>query len=151
MESLSEKAIAIKQLLLQAYKEKLFADADLMNGEGKNKNEFSKAFLTGMNKQTSLAAKGINTEVLTMIRTRFILDWFENYAAKFPFRLFEFQQQLIREGMFEAYNQWLFGTTENLPAYDNWTKTHPEEYNDFNKFQKSRIFKMPKGEHYQVN
>ncbi len=149
MESLSERGEAMKEQLLQAWKEKLFADADLMQGEEKNKNEFVKAFLQGMSKQSSLAGKGINTEVLTMIRTRFILDWYENYAVKFPFRLFDYQQQLIREGLFDAYNQWLFGATENLAAYDNWTKTHAEEYNGFNVFQRSRVFKMPPGQHYQ--
>lgn len=151
MESLSERGAAMKEQLLQFYKEKLFADADLMQGEEKNKSEFAKAYLQGMSKQASLSGKGINTEVLTMIRTRFILDWYENNAAKFPFRLFDFQQQLIREGMFDAYNQWLFGATENLAAYDNWTKTHPEEYNGFNVFQRSRVFKMPPGQHYQEN
>jgi tetratricopeptide (TPR) repeat protein len=151
MESLSERGMAMKEQLLEAYKEKLFADADLMKGEEKSKNDFVKAFLQGMGKQASLAGKGINTEVLTMIRTRFILDWYENNAAKFPFRLFDFQQQLIREGMFDAYNQWLFGSTENLAAYDNWTKTHAEEYNGFNAFQRSRVFKMPPGQHYQEN
>jgi tetratricopeptide (TPR) repeat protein len=151
MESLSERGAAMKEQLLQAWKEKLFADADLMQGEEKNKSEFAKVFLQGMNKQSSLAGKGINTEVLTMIRTRFILDWYENNATKFPFRLFDYQQQLIREGMFEAYNQWLFGATENLAAYDNWTKTHSEEYKDFNAFQRSRVFKMPTGQHYQEN
>ncbi len=151
MESLSERGATMKEQLLQLYKEKLFADADLMKGEEKNKNEFAKAFLQGMSKQSSLASKGINTEVLTMIRTRFLLDWYEKNAAKYPFRLFDYQLQLIREGMFDAYNQWLFGATENLAAYDNWTKTHAEEYNGFNIFQRSRIFKMPAGQHYQAN
>ncbi len=151
MESLSERGAAMKEQLLQVYKEKVFADADLMKGEEKNKSEFAKAFLQVMSKQSSLAGKGINTEVLTMIRTRFILDWYEKNAAKFPFRLFDYQQQLIREGMFDAYNQWLFGATENLAAYDNWTKTHAEEYNSFNVFQRSRVFKMPAGQHYQEN
>ena len=151
MESLSERGAAMREQLLQAWKEKLFADADLMKGEEKNKSEFAKAFLQGMSKQATLTGKGINTEVLTMIRTRFILDWYEKNAAKFPFRLFDYQQQLIREGMFDAYNQWLFGATENLAAYDNWTKTHAEEYNGFNSFQRSRVFKMPPGQHYQEN
>jgi tetratricopeptide (TPR) repeat protein len=151
MESLGERGAAMKQQLLQTYKEKLFADADLMKGEEKNKSEFAKAFLQGMGKQASLANKGITTEVLTMVRTRFILDWYENNATKYPFRLFDYQQQLIREGMFDAYNQWLFGTSENLAAYDNWTKNHSEEYNGFNAFQRSRIFRMPAGQHYQVN
>ena len=151
MESLSERGAAMREQLLQAWKEKLFADADLMKGEEKNKSEFAKAFLQGMSKQASLAGKGINTEVLTMIRTRFILDWYEKNAIKYPFRLFDYQQQLIREGMFDAYNQWLFGAIENLAAYENWTKAHAEEYNGFNSFQRSRVFKMPLGQHYQEN
>jgi Tfp pilus assembly protein PilF len=150
MESLGERGAAMKQMLLQGYKEKLFADADLMKGEEKNKSEFARAFLQSLSKQASLTNKGITTETLTMIRTRFILDWYENYAAKYPFKLFDFQRQLLQEGMFDAYNQWLFGPVENLAAYDNWTKTHAEEYNAFDTFQHSRVFKMPPGQYYQV-
>ena len=149
MESLSERGASMKELLLQGYKEKLFADADILKGEEKNKSEFAKAFLQGIGKQSSLINNGINTETLTMIRSRFILDWYETNAAKYPFKLFDFQRQLLQEGMFDAYNQWLFGTSENLAAYDNWTKAHAEEYEAFSKFQKSRIFKMPAGQYYQ--
>jgi tetratricopeptide (TPR) repeat protein len=151
MESLGERGAAMRELLLQGYKEKLFADADVSTGQEKTKSEFAKAFIAGMNKQAPLTSKGVNTEVLTMIRTRFILDWYENNAAKYPFRLFDYQRQLLTEGMFEAYNQWLFGPTENLAAYDNWTRTHAEEYNGFNTFQRSRVFRMPTGQYYQVN
>ncbi|HEV8283930.1 MAG TPA: hypothetical protein VGQ09_06455 [Chitinophagaceae bacterium] len=149
MESLSDRGAAMKQLLLDAYKEKLFADANMMAGQVKNKNEFEKAFLDCMNKQSSLANHGITTETLTMIRTRFILEWFDKYAAKFPYKLFDYQRQLLQEGIFTAYNEWLFGTVENLAAYDNWTKAHDEEYKNFTAFQKTRVFKMPAGQYYQ--
>jgi tetratricopeptide (TPR) repeat protein len=150
MESLSERGAAMKQLLLQGYKEKLFANPDLLQGEEKNKSEFAKAFLTEMGKQSSLTSKGVTIETLTMIRTRFILGWFTNNAAKYPFRLFDYQQQLIRDGLFEAYNQWLFGPVENLAAYDNWTKTHAENFSSFTAFQKNRVFRIPQGQYYQV-
>ena len=149
MESLTERAVAMKELLLNGYKEKLFAEVDVMKDQDKVKSEFAKAFLQTMSKQSVVANRGITTETLTMIRTRFILDWYKNYAAKYPFKLFDFQQQLLKEGMFEAYNQWLFGTIESLPLYDNWTKTHSESYNKFTAFQKSRVFKMPLGQYYQ--
>jgi len=149
MESLTERGAAMKQLLLKGYKEKLFAEADLMKGEEKNKSEFAKAFLQSMNKQSSLAGKGITVETLTMIRSRFILDWYTATASRFPFKLFDFQRQLLQDGMFEAYNQWLFGPVENLTAYDDWTKTHAEQYTAFNNFQKTRVFKMPAGQYYQ--
>ena len=151
MESLSQRGLAMKQQLLSAYKEKLFADADLLKGEEKNKSEFAKAFLQTMGKQSSLANKGITTETLTMIRTRFILDWYQSYATKYPLRLFDYQQQLLKEGMFEAYNQWLFGTAENLAAYDSWSKTHADQYEAFTNFQKNRVFRMPAGQYYKVN
>ena len=80
MESLTERAAAMKQLLLDAYKQKLFADPDLLKDADKNKNGFVKAYLECMNKQSSLANRGITTETLTMIRTRFILDWLPSTA-----------------------------------------------------------------------
>lgn len=150
MESLTERGAAMKDLLLKGYKEKLFADPDLLKGVENNKSAFAKAFLECMNKQSSLAAKGITTESLMMIRTRFILEWFDKYAARFPYKLFDYQQQLLREGMFEAYNQWLFGTVENLAAYDTWTRVHTDEYNSFSSFQKTRIFRVPPGQYYQA-
>jgi hypothetical protein len=52
--------------------------------------------------------------------------------------------------MFEAYNQWLFGTVENLTAYDSWTRAHADEYKGFVAFQKSRIFRIPVGQYYQA-
>lgn len=149
MESRTERGASMKELLLKAYKEKLFAEADLMKGEEKNKSEFAKAFLQTMAKQSSIANQGLNVETLTMIRSRFILDWFANQAAKFPYKLFDFQRQLLQEGMFEAYNQWLFGPVENLAAYDQWTRTHAEAFEAFNRFQSNRVFRMPGGQYYK--
>ena len=150
MESLSERGAAMKRLLLDGYKEKMFAEANIVADQDKNKNEFSKAFLECMSKQSSLANHGITAETLTMIRSRFILEWFDKYASRFPYKLFDYQRQLLQEGMFSAYNQWLFGVVENLASYDNWTKTHDEEYKNFNAFQKTRVFRMPAGQYYQT-
>ena len=146
IEPLSAYSQEIKNVLLEGYK-KLFADVDLEKGNTE-KNNFTTAFLKTMNKQSAAAAGGINAESLTMIRTRFILDWYANYANKFPFKLFELQHQLLQEGMFDAYNQWIFAAAQNLPAYQNWTTTHTEEYNDLTRFQKGRIFKIPGGQYY---
>ncbi|MEP6710812.1 MAG: tetratricopeptide repeat protein [Ferruginibacter sp.] len=147
MEPLSNKAPEIKQLLLDGYK-KLFTEADLEQSN-KDKNLFVKAYLQAINKQTPVASSGINTESLSMIRTRFILEWYNNSANKYPFKLFEYQQQLLREGIFDAYNQWLFGPVENLSAYQNWVSIHNTENKEFIDFQRGRIFKIPKGQHYQ--
>lgn len=147
IEPIGRNTPEIKDILVDSYK-KLFVNVNLQQNDN-DKSPFEKAFLDCMNKQSSVAALGINTETLTMIRTRFILEWSNNYKTKFPFRLFEYQQQLLREGMFDAYNQWIFGSSENLSAYQNWTVTHKEEYTSFANFQKGRVYKVPAGQTYK--
>jgi len=140
LEAQTGRTAEIKNTLLNSYK-KLFANAGVFTNS-KNKNEFELAFLQTMYKQNALASSGINPETLTMIRTRFILDWYNNFAQKFPYRLFDYHLQLLREGMFDAYNQWIFGPAQNLVAYQQWTANHTIEYNEFVQFQKGRVFKM---------
>ena len=105
-------------------------------------------FVSNNLKQNNVVINGLNAETLTMLRTRFILDWNQTYAKKFPFRLFERQEQYLQEGLFPAYNQWIFGASQNLAGYQNWISTHAEEYAAFNKFQQVRIFKVPDGQYY---
>jgi len=148
IEPSSTLAPEVKNILLEDYK-KLFAEPDLENEKNNpEKNIFTQAFLKTMNKQSSLVASGINTESLTMLRTRFILDWFNDYGSKFPFKLFELQRQLLQEGMFNAYNQWIFTAAQNLPAYQNWISVNAGQYNELTRFQKGRIFKIPTGQFY---
>jgi len=146
MEPLNKSTPEIKSILLESYK-KLFVDTD-PNKENKETGKFADAFLQTMKKQSLVASGGINPETLTMIRTRFILDWFHDYADKYPNRLFEQHRQLLQEGLFEAYNQWLFGTAQNLAAYQTWINTHSTDYNEFARFQKGRIYKVPTGQYY---
>lgn len=146
MEPLSSKAPEIKELLLEGYK-KLFSTATL-DVNAKDNSAFVKAFLKNMNNQSNIVSAGISTETLSMLRTRFVLEWFNTHGNP-AFKLFAYQQQLLREGLFEAYNQWLFGSTQNLSAYQQWINTHASEYNEFMQFQKGRIFKIPNGEYYK--
>ncbi len=147
MEPLSKSMPEIKSIVLESYK-RLYAEAD-WNKASKDGNKFADAFLQTAKKQSLVASGGISPETLTMIRTRFILDWFHDYATKYPSRLFELQQQLLQEGMFDAYNQWLFGTVQNLAAYQNWITTHSADYSEFSRFQKGRIYKVPTGQYYR--
>lgn len=137
----------VKNILLEGYK-KLFAEANLEKNN-KDNNAFATAYLKTMNKQSSVVNTGITTETLTMLRTRFILEWEANgSASKYPFRLFQLHKQYIQEGLFDAYNQWVFATADNLPAYQAWTTTHAKEYNALNRFLQDRIFKIPAGQYY---
>ena len=147
MEPFGNRTPEIKKILLESYK-KLFTDDGVTAPAGTAPNQFSETFLRIMKKQSSVVTTGITPETLTMVRVRFILDWYSENENKFPFRLFEQQRQLLQSGTFEAYNQWLFGSVQNLTAYQNWTNTHATEYNEFTRFQKGRIFKIPSGQYY---
>jgi len=142
----SNKIPEMKELLLESYK-KLFSEPDLEKNN-KDKNTFVRAYLQSMNKQSFLASQGINVETLTMIRTRFILDWFNSSNKKFPNRLFEDHRKLLQEGLFEAYNQWLFGSVQNLAGFQNWTTMHNAEFSTFSEFLKNRTFSIPTGQYY---
>ena len=149
MESYAIRTAEIKTLLYDGYK-KLFADADLLKSyKPKNKNDFELAFLNSMNAQSPKAATGINPQKLIEIRKGFIENWNEINAKKFPFRLFEYQQQLIKLNMFDAYNQWIFGSAISADQYQNWIKNNKEAYDAFSNFQKGRVFKLPKDQYYQ--
>ena len=148
LESYSKRTAEIKDLLLDGYK-KLFADVNLLSKQ-ETKNPFVASYLATMSKNGSQVQQGITPESLTVLRTRFVLDWFDKEADKFPFRLFEYQRQLLKEGMFDAYNQWIFGAAQNLPAFQNWTSAHSTSYNQFTGFQKGRVFKLPAKQYYQT-
>jgi tetratricopeptide (TPR) repeat protein len=136
----------VKNILFEGYK-KLFTDANIEKNN-KDKSPFTIAYLKAMNKQSSLVAAGINTETLITIRTRFILEWDEYAATKFPYKLFQLHKQYIEAGLFNAYNQWVFATEQNMPAYQKWITDNPKEYAALNRFLQDRMFKVPPGQYY---
>ncbi|MBX2889152.1 MAG: tetratricopeptide repeat protein [Ferruginibacter sp.] len=144
----SKNAPEVKELILNGYK-KLFTETDL--DKVSTNNKFEKAFLATMAKQSSPVSLGISPDVLTMVRTRFLLDWEndDNKLKTFPFHLFEVQKQFLKEGLFEAYNQWLFGSTYNLAGFQTWVELHKDEYDTFLKKMRTGVFKMPVGQYYK--
>ena len=149
MESYSTRTAEMKTLLLESYKRILLLLSD-PNKQSKNTNDFSSAVLNVLAKNSNTMMNGVTTESLIMFRTRFLLDWYHDVKERFPFRLFEHQRQLLQEGMFEAYNYWIFEAPSNLASFENWTKNNAASYAEFTRFQKSKIFKVPVGQFYKA-
>jgi tetratricopeptide (TPR) repeat protein len=147
LESLSTRTAEIKSMLADAYK-KFFLNVNTPATPGAKANAFETAYRTILAKQSDLTATGVTADNLTMIRTRFLLEWFDGPGKKFPHKLFEQQQWMVKEGLFEAYNQWVFGVTGNIVAFQNWTATHAEAYATFTKYHRNRTFKVPEGQYY---
>lgn len=146
LETNTSRTAEVKNILLEGYK-KLYASINLLENT-RSLNKFETAFLNTMNKQNILVTRGINAETLTMIRTRFILDWDQRFSDEFPYILFSLQKELLRQGLFPAYNQWLFGAAQNLSHYQAWISRHSDEYKAFQQYLQKRNFSVPEGQFY---
>ena len=153
MESLTTRTPEIKALLMDSYKKLYSRDENLeplATKKGHPVNEFENAVRAVWKANASALSGGITAGSLTAMRSRFILDWYSKYATQFPFRLFDYQRQLLQQGMFEAYNQWIFGFAEDEKTYNAWVSAHNSEFNTWYSFARGRVFKMPQGQYYQT-
>jgi hypothetical protein len=57
-------------------------------------------------------------------------------------------QYLMREGMFDAYNQWLFGASTEPNAFQWWINNNKEQYGRYVDYQRNKLFRMPANQHY---
>ena len=148
MESYTVRTAEMKNVLLDAYKKFYLQKPDPQAGK-KRSAGFQQTVADMLMEQADQASLGITAESLTMIRTRFLLAWQQQMAGKYPHKLFDQQQFLLREGMFEAYNQWIFGPVSNMAQYQQWANANAGKVNDFSYYQKNRVFRMPAGQNYQ--
>lgn len=109
---------------------------------------FEEAVLQTYESLTPVISDGISTENLVMLRTRFLMDWVPHYRKTYPCTLFFWQDDLIRNGKFETYNEWLFGETESPPEYETWNKFHDGEITRFKKWQATHPLLPTKAECY---
>lgn len=141
IESYTVRTAEVKSLVLDAYKKILYLGI-------KGTNDFEKEVIRQLGSTTEI----LTAYRLSAIRTKFILNWFHNHLhEKYPFRLFEQQRFLIQEGMFDAYNQWLFGIAVDPFQYKTWVDNNLVEANNFKQFQEGRVFKLITGQYYQPN
>lgn len=147
LESYSTRTAEIKMQMLESYK-RVFAGVEPKKHFIKATTPFETSYLETLRKQSAATTTGITPETLLIIRTRFVFDWFSSVNKKFPFQLFDHLQYLLREGMFEAYNHWLFGPVADPEGYQFWIRVHQDEHARFSTYQRNKLFRMPAGQHY---
>jgi len=150
IESYSAHTALIKVKLFDAYK-KLFS-GDVLDKLVANpaNTAFQKAWYNNITTASSVTKNGVTAETLGALRTRFILNWFytkQNETT--PFYLFNHFHYLIKEGLFDAYNQWVFGETASADDYQLWINTHTKEQSFFKVYQQNKLYKQPAGEYYK--
>jgi tetratricopeptide (TPR) repeat protein len=130
IEQQTPRSYEVREMLLNAYKKVYYTvpSGDIpkysKNIKQENTSGFESTVRSAMSKLAPVVSDGVNTENLTMLRTRFAMDWSAVYSKRYPFSLFAFHDKMLRMGYFEAYNEWLFGKVENAQQHEAWLKFH---------------------------
>jgi tetratricopeptide (TPR) repeat protein len=154
MEQQTPRSFETREILLNAYKKIYYTvpQGDIpkysKNAKQETVNSFEAAVLAGLMKLSPVVSDGVTTENLTMLRTRFAMDWIANNTNKYPFALFTQYDKMLRNGYFEAYNAWLFGKVENAQQHEAWLKFHAEAMPAFEAWQKQNKLKPASGDFY---
>jgi tetratricopeptide (TPR) repeat protein len=144
IESLSSRTTEVKAILTDLYK-KIASPGYLAS----RNNPFAFAVAGSFSRQTAVNTT-MTVASLTSLRMGFIKDWYQQNNSRFPYKLFEYHDQLIKEGLFEAYNQWLFGSFINVDAYNAWIEANKEKMAALQQFTSGRVYKIPAGQYYQT-
>lgn len=150
IESFSGRTAEIRDTVTAEYAA-LFATPDVLQGYVDNGQPFEQAVAKTFQKFSDMVNGGVTPESLFALRGQFIVNWFNSDNGKtYPFKLFERQQQLLKLGIFEAYNQWMFASY-NQSQFKNWAQMHDGLIKEFSRFQKASMFRVPEGEYYAHN
>lgn len=142
----SKRTIEIKKMMVDAYRQLFTPGKDdvLPSFNSKNNNEaevksFDDVFKKAIMEGTSAISDGLNTENLIMLRTRFMMSWYKDYSINYPFTLFTYENKMLHDGVYDAYNQWLFGAIDNSAEFSTWVKVNSKTYSDFENWRKKNL------------
>lgn len=143
LEPYAQRTIEVKKLMVDAYR-MLFSpgkDERLPTFQSSNNMEdgnisFSHIYRKLMLQAAPAISEGLSTENLIMLRTRFMLHYTKDYAINYPFTLLTYLDKMLHEGVFDAYNQWLFGAIDNSQEFTAWVKNNNKVYSDFESWRK---------------
>jgi len=120
----------LKKLLFDGYKKMSDNSANTylsQNNKTKNRpaaHDFKELVNVTYAPLFAVMIDGNNAENLTMLRARFLIDWFPENDQKYPCSLFRYLDGLVRNGYFDVYNEWLFGKAGNVNEYTAWNTFH---------------------------
>lgn len=109
---------------------------------------FEHAVLYTYSRLSQAVAEGFTAENLTMLRTRFSIEWQSLFHHKYPYALFKYYEMLLSEGHFDAYNQWLFGKADNASQFEAWKKFHQDAIPALDKWAEESKLRLSKTDSY---
>lgn len=77
-----------------------------------------------------LGEQTLDLNSLASIRKKFIENYFKKDAEEYPNVLFQFHKQMLDNGVFDAYNYYLF-QIGNQEEFNQWKESHQKEFEEF--------------------
>ncbi len=155
-EKYSYRTEEIKRLVFDAYKQMIsYQQLKQLAGDEKfkntfvSKNEFEKTMISLYTKLNDVVLGGINIDNISIMRAYFLVEWQNKYDDIYPHALFRIQKNLIDNGYFETYNQWLFGKVNNEKAFIQWVQKNAKAFENFETYYKNSFYKPNSDELYQ--
>lgn len=164
LERYTNRTTDMKKMLLATYKSIInssitlsltspLPDTDQQGTNGfstLNKPDFKTAVLTTLGKSANtLINRGVTPETLIMTRIKFLLNWNHFYKLVYPYALFDYFGDLLHQGLFEAYNQWVFGPAASPAVYKGWVRKNEQLMHRLINFMNNRSLQPRSGEFYQ--
>lgn len=153
-EPLTKRGEEMRILILDAYQKLFFTPSKNINGDQTLVNtpsNFEEAVKKTYLSLFFVVSDGITTENLIMLRSRFMVNWENTYAQKFPFSLYAFHADMMKNGYFDVYNQWLLGKAENPQLYSTWASTFADDVTNFEKYKARNPLKPDSKDNYNTN
>jgi hypothetical protein len=112
--------------------------------------DFESTVFNTIYKYKSNFADGFTMENWVILRSRIAMDWRFHFAETYPFSLFAYHDELLRNGNFEMYNEWLMGKQLSEQEHNMQINKFKAEWESFLKFRISLPY-QPKSSDYYVN
>jgi tetratricopeptide (TPR) repeat protein len=155
LESFTSRTEEVKKIMFESYK---FLIAELNNQalDGKlnrytNPTTFEKSSMLIYDNLRNILTGGADIDNIIILRTRFLLEWNKNYANQYPLKMYDFQQLLLQKGLYDCYNQWLFGRNDNEAQLKSWTQQHATTMNQFDSFFRNQKLNPIINQYYKSN
>ncbi len=143
LEMSSQRTLEMSELLFKTYKAGIFFAEDsykvdlckiVIDGADFKSNEaFKFPFCAVFAKHFALAIIGeqsFGLESFSRMRQKFIQNFFKEDFKSYPNALLSFQKSLLDEGLFDAYNHYLFQMRAE-EEFEGWLETNKEDYKRF--------------------
>lgn len=86
----------------------------------------------------TIGQKEVTPQSLAEIRAAFIDLYYQEDAEKYPVVLYDYHREMIKAGVFEAYNHYLF-QIGHPDHFENWLSTHQVEFDNFTEWYTSEM------------